>query len=64
MEETMEINVREFKQLVRDVAVLKNLLLEEGELSEWAKKELKESREISVSHCISQNDLKKELLQE
>jgi hypothetical protein len=60
----MEINVREFKQLVRDVAVLKNLLLEEGELSEWAKKELKESREISVSHCISQNDLKKELLQE
>ena len=62
MEEMIKIKAKDFEQLVRDVALLKNLLLSEGELSDWAKEQLKESRNVPLSSCISQEDIKKELL--
>jgi hypothetical protein len=62
-EEMVKVKAEDFAQLVRDVAVLKNLLLYEGALSDWAKEELKKSREISVSECVSQEEVR-ELLDE
>ena len=59
----IQVKVDDFEQLVRDVSVLKNLLLYEGELSPWAKKELAESRKIPISDCVSHEDIKKQLLE-
>ena len=42
--ELKDISPKEIKQLIRDVALIKNILLEEGELSNWAKRELEIAR--------------------
>ena len=60
----VQIRASDFEQLVRDMAVLKNLILYEGELSAWAKKELDKSRKIPFSQGISHEDVKKKLLGE
>ena len=49
-EQTIKINENDIKQLVKDVAVIKSILMNgshdsEGELSDWAKDELKRARE-------------------
>lgn len=51
------------KKLRIDVALIKNAFLEEGELTDWAKEELEEARKVPESECISQEEVKKKILQ-
>lgn len=48
--------------LKRDMAIIKHILSEEGELTEQAKKDLEEARKTPRSKFISHEDLKKKLL--
>jgi len=57
----MESEIRDLrediKKLVIDVALIKNLLVERGELSDWAKEELKKAREEDEDEYISLEEL-------
>lgn len=61
----MESGLKEINQnllkLRRDIELIKNILASEGELSSWAKNELKEAREISDSENISVEALEKKI---
>jgi len=48
--------------IVEDVELIKNILLSEGELTPWAKKELAEARKIPREQCISHEEVKKRIL--
>jgi len=61
------IDQREFRQLVNDVAMIKAFLMPfrkdpDGELSDWAKKELAEARKTPDSELISIEEIEKEFL--
>ncbi len=70
----MEVNYNrargdEIKQLIRDVALIKEILFfnklikdPEGDLSEWARSELENSRKSSGTDYISIENLKKKIL--
>ena len=62
--ETITLNVlhKDIMKLQDDMAYLKHILKEKYELSDWAKKELKEARETQDSEYISQEDMEKEFL--
>lgn len=62
------INSEELKQLIKDVALLKEILLSsvhredsEGELSDWAKAELEVARKTPISQYISHEEVKKRI---
>ena len=57
MEQTISVNVNDIAQIKRDLEILKNVLLSEGELSDWAKKVLIEAREESEEDYVSLSDL-------
>jgi len=46
----------------RDMEIIKNILLSEGELTDCAKKELAEARMICREKCISHEEVKKRIL--
>ncbi len=54
---TIKVNEEQFIKLVNDVELIKSLLLtkvdDEGELTDWAKDELKKAREESVEDYTS-----------
>ena len=51
-------NLREdIKKLMVDVALIKNAFLDEGELTDWAKEELKKAREEDESEYTSLEEL-------
>ena len=55
-------DIREdLKKLMVDVALIKNAFLEEGELTNFAKEELREARAENEEGYISLDDLKKEI---
>jgi len=56
----IKVDANDLRQLVQDVKLLKNVLLSEGELTDWAKKELAEAR-ADEENNISLEDLKKEI---
>ncbi|PKP59818.1 MAG: hypothetical protein CVT88_04640 [Candidatus Altiarchaeales archaeon HGW-Altiarchaeales-1] len=62
--ETVTLNIlhKNIMKLMDDMAYLKHLLDEEYELSDWAKKNLKEARKTPDSEYISQEDMEKEFL--
>ena len=47
----------DIKKLMIDVALIKNAFLNEGELTDWAKKELKRAREEDESEYTSLDEL-------
>jgi len=51
--EIKEVSVEELKQLIQDVALIKNILVSEGELTEWAKNELVKARKTPELQYIS-----------
>ena len=63
-----EINESVLKGLVEDVALIKHFLIgssgsdPEGELSDWAKKELSEARKIPNSENISLEEMEQRIL--
>lgn len=56
------ISVEELKQLIRDVALIKNILLSEGELTDWAKNELEKARKRPNSEKITHEEVKRRIL--
>ena len=63
--ETKHINESEIRQLIQDVAMIKEVLSinkkdPEGELSDWAKNELKEARKRNIK--ISHEEVKRRIL--
>lgn len=47
----------DIKKLMVDVALIKNAFLDEGELTDWAKEELKKAREEDESGYTSLEEL-------
>ena len=65
--ETIKFNQEKFNQLVNDVAMIEKHILfckkdDEGELSDWAKRELAEARKIPDEELISMEEIEKEFL--
>ncbi len=58
------VSNEDLRQLIQDVTLIKNILLsdEEVELTDWAKKELSESRATPDSELISMEEIEKEFL--
>ncbi len=52
MNSKMDYVRKDLAQLKNDVAVIKYVLLSEGELTDWAKKELAEARKESESEYV------------
>ena len=60
----IKINAHDLVQLRKNVELIKNILIardEEGELTNWARKELQEAREESEENSISLDDLRVEI---
>ncbi len=55
--ENSNIDTKDFKQLIRDVALIKNILVSEGELTNWAKKELAKARAEKKEDYLSLEEL-------
>lgn len=63
--EIQTIKQEDIEKIKADLEIIKNFLLRndpEGELSDWAKEALKESRVISELECISHEEVKKKFL--
>jgi len=58
----IEVDANDLKQLIRDVQLLKNVLLSEGELTDWAKEKLAESRKVSDFELLSSEEVKQMIL--
>jgi len=43
---------KELMELKREVSLIKNILISEGELTPWAKKELTVARKEKASSCV------------
>ena len=46
-------------QMKRDIELIKNILISEGELTDWAEKELDKARQLPESQYISHGEVKK-----
>lgn len=53
----MSVKVEDIAQIKRDVELLKNVLLSDGELSDWAKEALAKAREENEDSYVSLEDL-------
>lgn len=62
----MEIEIKDLrediKKLMIDVALIKETLLNEAELTDWAKEELEEARNRPEKEYVSLGDVKKRIL--
>ena len=56
-----EVN-KNLVKLRRDIDLIKNILISEGELSNWAKKELEKARKRPSSEKISHEEVKHRIL--
>lgn len=52
----------DIEEVKRDIAVIKHILSEEGKLTAYAEKELREARMIPDSEYVSHKELKKRIL--
>lgn len=59
--ETRNINEK-LARLASDVELIKNILMSEGELSDWAVKELAKARNRSRTEKLSNDEVKKRIL--
>ncbi len=57
MEQTIPVNAEDILQIKKDIELLKNIILSEGELSDWAKDALTEARKESEDNYISLEEL-------
>tara|TARA_Y100000031_G_C7985372_1_gene276645 strand:+ start:218 stop:421 length:204 start_codon:yes stop_codon:yes gene_type:complete len=62
--EIRNIKTEDLTKLKRDIELIKNILSEDYELSDWAKKELEEARKVPDSELISMNEIEKEFLKD
>ena len=59
---TLDVINNKIERLYSEVELIKNILSEEYELSEWAKKGLAEARKTPDSGLISHEDVKRQIL--
>lgn len=52
---------QDLEELKRDVALIKNILVEEGKLTDYARELLEEARNTPKSQFISHDELKKRI---
>ena len=57
MKATLDHLHKELLRVKTDVELIKNILVEEGELSDWAKKQLKIARETPESEYVDLEDV-------
>ena len=62
MESEIKAMRNDIKQLTIDIALIKNTLLDEGELSDWAKKELAEARAEPEENMLNSEQVKELIL--
>jgi hypothetical protein len=55
--ETQAINNKDIEQIKRDIDLIKNILMSEGELTGWAKKQLAKARKESEDTYTSLEEL-------
>ncbi len=60
--QTVAVPCDDLTQLKNDVALIKNLLLDEGPLTDWAKNELEESRMVTDSELLSSKEVRQMIL--
>jgi hypothetical protein len=53
---------QDVKLVLREIEVIKNVVLDDGEMTDWAKKELEEARKIPRSEYISHDEVKRRIL--
>ena len=58
----IKVDADDLRQLIQDVQLLKNVLLSEGELTDWAKKELAEARNTPDEEYVSMEEIEREFL--
>jgi len=63
MDATIQGMNQNLLKLMRDVELMKNILMSEGELTGWAKKELAKAREIPLEKCISHEEVKRKFFE-
>ena len=56
---TMEVLHKDIKKLYREVRLIRNIVSEKYELSDWAKKELKGAREEMKSKTVPHGEIMK-----
>jgi len=54
---TLESIKRDIKKLSADIELIKNILIEKYELSDWAKNELKKARETPENEYVGINEI-------
>ena len=64
MEITMETLHGDMVKLQQELIIVKNILMSEGELTDWAKKELKKARAEKKEKYKSLEDLREEILEQ
>ncbi len=62
MESEIKALRNDVQQLIVDVSLLKNTLLDEGELSDWAKEELAKARAEPEENYLSSEEVEKLIL--
>jgi len=60
--ETASIKPEDFKKLMRDVELIKRMLMEEKELTGWAENELEEARKRPEEEYVSLEEVKRKIL--
>ena len=60
--QTISATVKSGQTTTKDVTLIKNILIEEYELSDWAKKELREARKVPENELVDLEYVKKRLL--
>jgi len=58
----VKVDANDLKQLIQDVQLLKNVLLSEGELTDWAKQELDNARALPDLEYVSLEEVEKRIL--
>ena len=58
--EFVKVKVEDLVKLRQDVELIKNILISEGELSDWAKEELSEARKNSKEKYVNMEEIEKE----
>lgn len=61
MEVDMNTLHKDMLKLQRELELIKNIIVAEGELSDWAKDELKKAREEDESDYISLDEAKRKI---
>ena len=58
---TATIKVEDLSRLLDDIELIKNILISEGELTPWARRELEEARKVPHSENVPLEEVERRL---